>query len=71
MKHFWKSGLKEEIWEKLESVGVIESRRPTIERTSAQTPKARIERACVHAYKKRIDRSVIKRTLPTIERICA
>jgi hypothetical protein len=24
MKHFWKSGLKVQIWEKLESIGAIE-----------------------------------------------
>jgi hypothetical protein len=55
MKHFWKSGLKKQIWKKLEFVGAIK-------RTSARAPKARIERACVHAHKRMINRSAIERT---------
>jgi hypothetical protein len=47
MRRFWKFGLKEQKGEKLESVDVIERSRPAIECTSAQAPKARIERTCV------------------------
>jgi hypothetical protein len=35
MRHFWKSGLKEQKGEKLESVDAIKRRRRAIERTSA------------------------------------
>jgi hypothetical protein len=62
MRRFWKSGLKEQKGEKLESVDAIEHKRPTIERTSARVPKARIELTCVHAQKKEINHSAIERT---------
>jgi hypothetical protein len=35
MRHLWKSGLKEQKGEKLESVEAIERRRRVIDRTSA------------------------------------
>jgi hypothetical protein len=41
-----------------------------IDRTSARAPKARIERTCVCAQKKEIDRSVIERTKGDRAHLC-
>jgi hypothetical protein len=55
MRHFWKSGLKEQKGEKLESVDAIEC-------TSVQASKVRIECTYVRVGKKEIDCSAIERT---------
>jgi hypothetical protein len=62
MRRFWKTGLKEQKGEKLESVDAIERRRPAIERTNARVPKARIKRTCIRARKKELNHSVIEHT---------
>ena len=64
----------EKLEEDQERVEVCEGNREqilAIKRTSAQTPKKRIERACVRAQKNEIDHRAIDHSPTAIERTCA
>jgi hypothetical protein len=71
MRHFWKSGLKEQKGEKLEFVQAIEHKRRAMDRTSSCAPKARIECTYVRSPKKEIDHSAIECTKCDQAHLCA